>query len=241
MKVRGGRAVYGCAIGILVLDTRFPRIPGDPANASTYDFPVAFRVIKGATVEKVVAPRPDPSVLDLLVEGARDLESMGVKAIMTTCGFLISLQDELAAAVKVPVFTSSLLQIPLIWRMTHRRVGILTANSKALTQEHLRKAGATPEMPISVAGMEEKPEFRRVILENGEEMDVEKVEAEVVEAASQLVEEHPDIGAILFECTNLAPYSAAVQEAVKRPVFDFLTLTRMVYDAVSKGYYWGIM
>ena len=40
---RGGRAVYGQAIGILLTNSRFPRIPGDVGNASTFDFPVRLK------------------------------------------------------------------------------------------------------------------------------------------------------------------------------------------------------
>ena len=32
----GGYTTYGQPIGILMLDTRFPRIPGDIGNAKTY-------------------------------------------------------------------------------------------------------------------------------------------------------------------------------------------------------------
>jgi hypothetical protein len=44
---RKGQVSSGEAIGILLLDTAVPFIPGDVANATTYDFPVCFRKVEG--------------------------------------------------------------------------------------------------------------------------------------------------------------------------------------------------
>ena len=116
MRVQGGMNLYGYSVGILVLDTRFPRMPGDIGNAGTFDFPVRYHRVAGASSEGVVRGNQG-DLLPLFVEGARALEREGVRAITTSCGFLASHQAELAAAVRVPVFTSSLLLVPLVRRM----------------------------------------------------------------------------------------------------------------------------
>ena len=54
MIVKGGYTNYGQEVGILMLDTFFPRIPGDMGNATTWPFPVLYRVVKGASPERVV-------------------------------------------------------------------------------------------------------------------------------------------------------------------------------------------
>ena len=58
MKViaRGGKALYGAPLGILMLEAKFPRIPGDMGNAATWPFPVLYRVVGGATPERVEGP-----------------------------------------------------------------------------------------------------------------------------------------------------------------------------------------
>src|SRR5690349_10631708 len=141
-RVRGGFNQYGFSIGILMLDTRFPRIPGDMGNAQTFPFPVRYQRVTGADPDRVVR-RGAEGLLPAFVEGAQALEREGVGAITTNCGFLVKYQREMAAAVKVPVFTSSLLLVPLVHRMlpAGQRVGILTVNSTALGPEHLAGAG----------------------------------------------------------------------------------------------------
>src|SRR5918994_3223837 len=116
MRVQGGYNLYGFSVGILMLDTRFPRIPGDMGNAATFPFPVRYHRVSGAAPDLVVR-RGAEGLLDAFVEGARLLEREGVGAVTTNCGFLVKFQREMAAAVRVPVFTSSLLLVPLVHRL----------------------------------------------------------------------------------------------------------------------------
>jgi len=243
MTVRGGYNTYGQAIGILMLETAFPRVPGDIGNATTFPFPVLYHTVPGATPNRV-ADRADPTLIEPFIAGARQLERAGVKAITTSCGFLAIFQQEVAASVSVPVFCSALIQVPMVRRMLKpdQRVGILTANASALTEAHFRGVGwSSDEIPIAVAGLEQEPLFRdsHHHPERHPEVDYEVIEAEVLRGARRLVEASPDIGAIVFECTNLPPHSAAVQRATGRPVFDIVTLTQMVYACIQQRDYEG--
>src|SRR5947199_61480 len=183
-RVVGGFNQYGFTVGILMLDTRFPRIVGDMGNAATFDFPVRYHRVSGADPDLVVR-RGASGLLPSFVEGARALEREGVSAITTNCGFLVKFQRELCAAVTVPVFTSSLLLVPLVHRMLppRRRVGILTVNAGTLTPEHLEGAAISPDIPIAVAGLETEKEFTRVLLGDELELDVEAARAEHVKVA----------------------------------------------------------
>lgn len=64
-------------------------------------------------------------------------------------------------------------------------------------------------------------------------MDPDLVGSEEVAVARRLVRNHPDVGAIVIECTNLVPFSPLVHKATGLPVFDLVTLSDMVYDAVT--------
>jgi Asp/Glu/hydantoin racemase len=240
---RGGRAIYGEAVGIMVLNTTFPRVPGDIGNASTFDFPVRIRVVPGATVQRIVQEN-DAAILPEFIEAAKELEAAGVRAITTSCGFLISFQEALSEAVRVPVFTSSLLQVPMVSRMLPRgkKVGILAMDSRRLTKSHLRSAGITDER-IVVLGAEEDPEFYRAYEspQGALEIDPEKLEKAVVAMVQQLVKKNPDVGALVCEGINFAPYAAGVQEATGLPWFDIVDLTRLVYSAVVKKRYHGFL
>ena len=236
MPVRGGQNLYGFSVGILMLDTRFPRIPGDMGNAATFDFPVLYHRVEGASPHRVVR-QGQRELLPAFVEGARLLEREGVRAITTNCGFLAQFQPELAAAVSVPVFTSSLMLVPIVHRMLPpaRAVGVLTVDASSLRPAHFAGAGITPEVPTVVAGLETEKEFTRVLLDDLLELDVEAARQEHVRVATRLVEEHPEVGALVLECTNMPPYRADIQRATAVPVFDITTLVRMVHDAVVHG------
>src|SRR5262249_6963514 len=154
----------------------------------------------------------------------------GVGAITTSCGFLARFQDALAACVRVPVFTSSLLLVPLVHRLlpADRAVGIMTVDASALHAEHFAGAGIRADMRIHVAGMETEKEFSRVLLGDLPTLDVDAARAEHVRVVKRLVAAHPDVGAIVLECTNMPPYRADIQEATRLPVYDITTLVRMI-------------
>jgi Asp/Glu/hydantoin racemase len=216
---RGGKAVYGARLGILMLEARFPRIPGDMGNAETWPFPVLYRVVAGASPQRVVRESA-AGLLDAFVVAARELVTIGADGITTNCGFLSLYQRELAAAVGVPVATSSLMQAPFIESTLPpgKRCGILTVSGESLTAAHLAAAGVRPD--IAVIGTEGGREFTRVLLGNEEWLDVAAAEADILDAGDALRAKEPALGAVLLECTNMAPYARALRDRLGVPVFD---------------------
>lgn len=218
----GGKAIYGAALGILMLEARFPRIPGDMGNAQTWPFPVLYKVVKDASPARVVRERAE-GLLDAFLAGARELVEMGADGITTNCGFLSLFQDEIARHVGVPVATSSLMQAPMIARVlpAGRHVGILTISAGTLTAEHLAAAGVGADTPVG--GTDDGREFTRAILGNEETLDVAAAERDIIEAGEALVRRHPQVGAVLLECTNMAPYASALRAHLQLPVYDIVS------------------
>lgn len=237
-KVRNADT-YGHAVGILLLDYRGPFIPGDVGNATTYDYPVLFKLVKGLTFERVIAG--DPEMEGPIVAAAKELEQFGVRGISSDCGFLIKYQDVVKKAVKVPVFMSSLLQIPFLAMMidSGRPVGCLTATRKHLGNRVLELAGIRSDINVVVRGMEDYEHFKWAILEEGGELDSDKIEAETVGAALELQRQNPDMGAIVLECSLMPPYAKAVQAATGLPVFDFVTMINYFYEGTHRKAYQG--
>jgi Asp/Glu/hydantoin racemase len=219
-KVRGGKSIYGAAIGILMLESRFPRIPGDGGHAATWPFPLLYKVIRDATPERVVRQGAE-GLLDAFIEGARELIRMGADGITTNCGFLALYQAELAAACQVPVAASSLMQVPWVQSLLPpgKRVGIVTVSASTLTPLHLERAGARPDSPV--VGTESGQEFSRVLLGDELELDVARARRDVLDAGERLVREHGNIGAVVLECTNMIPYAADMSDRLGLPVYDF--------------------
>jgi hypothetical protein len=236
-----GQVSSGEAIGILLLETSVPFIPGDVANATTYPFPVRFQKVKGFSVQRALSK--DPSVYEDLHEAAWNLVQQGVRAVTGDCGFMGIHQKKLARELNVPVFLSSLLQIPFISLLVGEdaQVGIITADSKSLTDELLATVGVLDSTNLVIGGLEDRQQFYRFAIEETGSLDAVAVEKEVVTVAGELVAENPRIRAILLECSLLPPYGAAVQDAVNLPVFDYITMINFVFSAVVKQRYIGFM
>ncbi|MFH1140001.1 MAG: aspartate/glutamate racemase family protein [Pseudomonadota bacterium] len=237
-----GQYSAGEAVGILLLDALLPLPPGDVANATTYSFPVRYQVVKAASIDRLIYQR-DPELLQPFIDGAWELVRAGVKAITSDCGFMALFQERMADEIPVPVFLSSLLQVPFIHRTLRKseKVGIIAADSRQLTERHLRAVGVTESMPVKIVGMNEKEGFRSAILEEKGSLDFEKVEAEVVAQALKLTEGDDQVKSILLECSNLPQYAAAVQKAVNLPVYDFNTMIEHVYSALVRKPYHGFV
>ena len=221
---KGGKALYGAPLGILMLEAKFPRIPGDMGNALTWPFPVLYRVVRGATPERVVL-NAAAGLLDDFLAAAAELVAHGAEAITTNCGFLSLFQSELAAHVRVPVATSALIQVPWIQAMLPpgRRVGIITVSAASLTPRHLAAAGVPLDTPF--VGTEDGAEFFRVLIRGEkQDIDVALAAADIQNAGRTLVSRHSDIGAILLECTNMPPYAFALREELGLPVYDIYSL-----------------
>jgi Asp/Glu/hydantoin racemase len=218
----GGKTVYGANLGILMLETRFPRIIGDIGNALTWPFPVQYRVVRGATPDKVV--RQGAAAMEeltgLFIDAARDLVATGADGITTNCGFLSLVQEEVADAIGVPFASSSLMQVAGVQALLPRgkRVGILTISKASMTDAHLNAANVPLDIPI--IGTEGGREFTRGILDDEASLDFFACRLDLLDAAQTLIDTDKNIGAIVLECTNMVPYAADVRKLTGLPVYS---------------------
>lgn len=215
---RGGKSLYGAQVGILMLDTDFPRIPGDIGYGGTWPFPVLYRVVRGATSERAIDEK-SPDALAAFIEAGKDLVADGADGLTTSCGFLTVYQDDLAAACGVPVAASSLMQVPMVDRLLPpgKRSGILTIRSHTLTPDRLDAVGIPADTPVM--GCEGGVEFAAFTRRTDGLLDCALAEQDILEAGADLVRRHPEVGAIVMECTNMPPYAAALSAHVGLPVY----------------------
>ena len=214
----------GHSVGILVLTKTIPFIPGDVANSSTYHFPVIYKIVPGASSDRVLSG--DPDLEDAVVEAAKELEALGVRGISSDCGFFLNYQEAVRSAVNVPVFMSSLMQLPMVSAALgkDKALGIVTANSHKLGNRILGISRVDAERNIVVKGLQDMPEWKVCLGQRRPYLDFEAIRDEVVSVAKELKDENPDVGAIVLECSIMPPYAKAVQEATGLPVFDFMTV-----------------
>ena len=229
---QGGKGLYGARVGILMLETKFPRIPGDMGNGLTWPFPVLYKVVPGATPDRVVRHKSQ-GLINAFLDAAAELVQLGADGITTTCGFLSLYQQQLAAHVRVPVAASSLMQIPLVERILPpgKRVGVLTVSAASLTPEHFVAAGANPQTPV--VGTDNGREFSKVMLDEKHTLDAALAEQDIIDAGDALIAAHPDIGAIVLECTNMTPYARALADHLLLPVYSIYSFVTWFHAGLA--------
>lgn len=204
-------------LGILMLQTRFPRPPGDVGHPSSWRMPVRYRTVQGASPQRVVR-EADPALIAPFVDAARALQAEGATAITTSCGFLLRWQSALQVALDVPVWTSSLLALP-----TLPRPGVVTVDAPSLQLD--------ADVPIE--GLTPGCSLQRTLLDDLATLDAPAAEADTVAAAQRLVQRHPEIESLVLECTNLPPYAAAVERATGRPVHHLMTFVHERWETLQ--------
>lgn len=237
MIYTGGFLHYDTPIGILCLETYFPKPPGHLRNPLTFDFPIVAHVLKGIDIERMLF-KPSPDLLAPFVEGAKQLERDGVKAIIGSCGFMALYQKELSKSITIPIFSSSLAQLSLM-RLAHgqhARIGILTASSQALTANHFKSMGADIR-DYEIMGMESNKVFSDIILQQTQQdMDLDEMKKAVCEVALAM-HSSTRLDALLLECTDLSAFSKAVQDKLNIPVYDINSLVEYAAYSVSRPTY----
>ncbi len=241
IQQRKGQYISGYSVAILYLDgCWYPILPGNVANLCTYDFPVRLEVVQNCTQERIHVG--DPTLVDDIIKTAKKLEAEGARAICAACGFFGNFQDKVAAAVDIPVFLSSMVQVP--WIKTglkpNQKVGVLTADGAGITPNLFKSCGIDDPSICVVKDLRKLPGMVAIVEKEGV-FDNEAFRRDVVKAAVELVEENPDIGAILLECSDLPPYASDIQRAVKLPVYDFITMIKWVHHATAQRPYYGFI
>jgi len=244
---RPERRAYGMGLGIMLLDDVYPGFPGDVRNASGYPFPIQYEIVEGVDIYKLVRGEDKSACLPPLIRAAQHLEHMGCRALAAECGYFAYFQREVAASVSVPVFMSSLLQVPLAQQVVgpERVVGILMANASYLTERHLEAAGIRPGTNYVVGdamGSRQCAEFDHLwtleLRTDPPRADYARAEAEFVTVAAEFYHQHPNMGAMVLECTGFPPFARALQRAIDIPLFSWGTLLDYAYSiAVHRDYY----
>ena len=227
-----GAAKHGAAIGVLMLETRFPRLPGDVGNPASFDFPVLYETVAGAAPATAVRGDARSLLPGFIAAGSR-LVAQGAAGLTTSCGFLAPFQEDLAHGCGVPVVASSLMQVSMVQRLlpAGRRVGVLTADPDTLGPDHLAAAGAPADTPL--AGPDRNSHFSGVYVGNDPSLDPDRARDELCAAVRFLCTDRPDIGAIVLECTNMAPWAADIARRAGRPVYDMRNLLRWFHAGLA--------
>lgn len=247
IKARKDHRCYGMGLGIIILDDVYPGFPGDVRNASAFPFPVQYEIVEGVDIWALVHEEDKSPCLEPIRKAAKKLESMGCRAIAAECGYFAYFQKDIAGYVDVPVFMSSLLQVPLAQQLIgpDRVVGIMAARSAQLLQIHLKAVGIQLGSNYVITGAEDDgacTEFENLwyapTRPDPPEAYYDKAEKEFLKVAVDFYKAHPNMGAMMLECTGMQPFARAIQREIDIPIFSWGTLLDFAYSvAVHRDYY----
>jgi hypothetical protein len=243
--IRGweGRRVYGVTIGVIQLEALIPMPPGDMGNASTFPFPVIYEPLGKVDPMWIVSSKPHPEVLKRTVAAAKRLELQGVRAIIGNCGFFANYQPQVAKTIDVPFFNGPLMQVPMVMASIRpdQKVGILTADGPKLKEAPaLKNCGVTDMNRVVIYGAEKGPEMKNILGTKGH-YSLKALEKELVALGRKMVKEHPEVGAVVLECSEFPPHAFAIQNAIRLNVWDFTTMTNWMHAGAMRKPFTGWM
>ena len=248
INARKNHCCYGMGLGIIILDDVYPGFPGDVRNASAFPFPIQYEIAEGVDIKRLVRGEDKEALLEPVLAAARKLERMGCRAIAAECGYFAWFQTEIANAVNVPVFSSSLLQVPMAQALigANKVVGVLVAESDELYDRHLTSVRVQLGSNYVVEGAKDDgncPQFDSLwtkdLRPDIPTADYDKAERDLVSVAKNFAAAHPSMGAMVLECTGFQPFARAIQREIEMPVFSWSTLLDYAYSVAAHRDFYG--
>ncbi len=244
---RKNRHCYGMGLGVLLLDETYPGFPGDVRNASGFPYPLQYEIVEGVDIQALVYNKDKSPCLPPIQKAARKLEAMGCRAIIAECGYFSYFQRQIAACVNLPVFMSSLLQAPWARQLIgpDQVVGLLMSCKDVMAPEHLESVGIQQDQGYVIGGVMDKgkcPELHNLwtqgVRPSVPRADFATAEKQFVDQAVEFFNTHPNMGAMVLECTGFPPFARALQRRIDIPLFSWGTLMDFAYSiAVHRDYY----
>ncbi|KAF4422072.1 aspartate racemase [Fusarium acutatum] len=243
----------GPPLGFLAVEVDIHRPPGDPFNQDTWPFPLIREKVTGTSEAQIVTNGDyEEDFIDRFVQATIRLAEKGAVGAITSCGFLAAAQTRysdfqphfvgpspaehvrLAALSPIPVATSALVQVPSLLAIfpVSRPIGVLTYDSARLGSAHLLQLGIDPDR-VRVQGLSDDSHLREICA-RGASYDADRLERELVAEAKLLIRQHPDISAVVLECTNMPPYADRIQDAIQLPVYDVYTMGLWFYSGLTR-------
>jgi hypothetical protein len=238
-------------LGIIILDDVYPGFPGDVRNASAYPFPIQYAIAEDVDIKGLCYAEDKSPFLEPIKRAAQKLEQMGCRAIAAECGYFAYFQKEIADHVNVPVFMSSLLQVPWAQQVigNNKVVGVLMSESNdfpSLTGRHLDAVGIRPDTNYVLGGTMDPGlcvEFEHLWTEelrsDPPSAYYDKAQNEFIPIAVDFFRNHQNMGAMVLECTGFQPFARALQREIDIPVFSWGTLLDFAYSVTVHRDYYG--
>lgn len=225
-----GHALAGHAVALLHISSKYALFPGNPQHGETFPFPVMYQEVRLDSFDDLFSG--DPILGQRLEEACQAAIACGAKTIVGACGSFGYYQRRVAASAGVPVFLSIMMQVPFLQQsLGGCSLGIICASKNALNNRIYAECGIVNSESLAIREMKGRTEFDRFLAED-KDIDFDTLEAQTLAAAQEILNEVPNIGAFVLQCSDLAPFAPKLQEIYGLPVYDVATLLRWAHSAV---------
>ena len=232
------------ALGIIRLDYNYPAAPGDIDHPASYAYDVFYKVVPGFTFEMCMSGKMTPEVEESFKAAIKYFEEKGVSGITGDCGFMMYFQQLARQVTYKPVFMSALAQLPAVTSAFSKDelIAVFTANGKSLdpmrdlirdecgvdTQQQRLWSWVARTCPISRRWLWARRSMWK------------RWTPGIVAKARDVMTKHPNIRAILLECTELPAYADALRKETGLPVYDAITGCDFFMTGVQDNERFGI-
>ncbi|RWJ01921.1 MAG: hypothetical protein EOR25_34010 [Mesorhizobium sp.] len=129
---------------------------------------------------------------------------------------------------------SSLLLVPTLLRQLPytAKLAIITADSRHCSEDLLGIADPADRARVVIGGIEGGKHLRNALMRPPIPTDVADTEKEVSACIAQLRAAHPQIAALLFECTGFPMVTPVIRRSTGLPIYDITDLCRLTLASV---------
>lgn len=247
---------YAKMLGVIRLDDyplyceggRYNPVPGDIDAAQSFCYPVKYAIAKDCTFKNLCNPQSflfnehlKKQMEDGIKKAIQTLEDAGCTAITSDCGLFIWMQQFAREQTQKQIIMSPLVFLSSMLQSSGQKnkIAIFTSKGKSirylLKSKHMNKFLLGYRKRLIIVGCDEQ-KYGIVdgfeAIEAGDTVDVKKVKIGIRNVARNVLKKHPDVKAILVECTEMPAYSDSIREETNLPVFDAIT----VCDQLMAGF-----
>ncbi|MCU1439664.1 MAG: hypothetical protein JWP85_661 [Rhodoglobus sp.] len=219
-------------VGILSLDGTRVTGAGSMYDEALIAAPVTSMTVPGAFTSVIVS---EPEKLIATYRNtAHSLALSGADVVVSNCGISMVYQSAVGAASARPTVMSSLLLLPVLWRVFGGGVGLLTYDTAAMLDPALqRECGWDSDITPVVGDVRSLASW--FALEGSVEtpLPFESMRRDLLGVVKDVVARGGD-RVILIECTAMLPFADDIRRAAKLPVFDVVGLTAFVREALAR-------
>ena len=211
-------------LGVLQVDFVYVPNVGDVDHCDTFPHPVHPVVVWGLTFAMCKSGQLTKEVRQELQKCVHYLVNVKkCSAITGNCGFMIHFQQEVSDLTDVPVFLSSLVQLPTLLCCSNREAKFIMITANSCSAQLINTVCGIDRYidRLYILGCESIESCSGV--ERGETLNLDLLGPELLQEVKLLIQRDASITSIILECTELPSIANVLRQKTGLAVYDIVT------------------